>query len=111
MALWIYFTVLALTLAASSVAAQTLVTTTKQFQSMDAVFQATVTPANISKSVALYPVQVKGKWGFIDEAGKLVVEMKYDESYDFSEGVAMIRIAEKRGYIDKTGKIIWEPSN
>jgi len=44
------------------------------------------------------------KYGFIDEAGKEVVPVKYDHARDFSDGLAAVELNEKWGFIDKTGK-------
>lgn len=52
-----------------------------------------------------------GKHGFINEIGDLVVPVKYDRVWDFSEGLAVVMIKdkqgmEKEGIIDKTGKFV-----
>ena len=49
-------------------------------------------------------VMRKGKWGFIDEAGKLIINFRYDEVRDFKKGYVQVRIGEKRFYINKEGK-------
>jgi hypothetical protein len=49
-----------------------------------------------------------GKWGFINTDNKLLSTFKYDEVKPFSEGLAVVRIAEKWGYINKEGKeVLW----
>jgi len=64
----------------------------------------------------LAAVQLKGKWGFIDEAGNLVIPFKYSEVGRFSESFARVciyRYIDAGGYkpfcewnfIDKTGQI------
>ena len=42
-------------------------------------------------------------WGFVNEAGDVVIEPSYDAVEPFSDGVACVRIGMKKGYIDKTG--------
>ncbi|MDR2039823.1 MAG: WG repeat-containing protein [Bacteroidales bacterium] len=49
-------------------------------------------------------VNIAGKYGYVDQAGKEVVPAKYDNAGDFSEGMAWVRINGKSGYIDKTGE-------
>lgn len=52
----------------------------------------------------LAPVQKDGKWGYIDQKGKLVISCIYDDAKCFSENLAAVKIVEKWGYIDKNGK-------
>ena len=49
-------------------------------------------------------VKTGGKWGYIDKTGKVVVEIKYDDAKDFSEGLAAVWKGGRYFYIDKTGK-------
>ena len=46
------------------------------------------------------------KYGFMDKTGKLVVEIKYDFAYDFSDDLSMVSSDGKYSYIDKNGKTI-----
>lgn len=47
------------------------------------------------------------KYGFIeDKTNKVVVPLKYDRVWSFSEGVAKVKLNDKYGFIDKTGKEI-----
>lgn len=50
------------------------------------------------------PVMKGGKWGFIDETGKLKVPCRYDEVNSFKKGWAQVRIGAKKYYINKEGK-------
>lgn len=45
-------------------------------------------------------------YGFIDEKGNEVIDLKYDFSMNFNEGLAIINIGEMAGAINKSGKII-----
>jgi hypothetical protein len=49
--------------------------------------------------------------GFINEAGKVIVPVKYDGIRNFSEGLAALKQNDKFGYgfIDKTGKFVIKP--
>jgi hypothetical protein len=64
----------------------------------------------------LYPVVKNGKWGYINNEGKVVIEPQFDMAYDFSEGLALVakfgadNLKDDRyGYIDETGKFVIEP--
>lgn len=48
--------------------------------------------------------QSKGKWGFVTQAGKSVIPLKYDDAKDFSNGLAPVKLYNKWGFIDNTGK-------
>jgi hypothetical protein len=58
----------------------------------------------------LAPVKLGGKWGFIDETGKMVITPAWDEALSFADGLAPVRKEGKWGYIDKTGKLVIEPN-
>jgi len=45
------------------------------------------------------PVKINGKWGFIDRAGRLVVEPTYDAAFPLRSGYATVRQGEKRGFL------------
>src|SRR5205085_7817311 len=61
-------------------------------------------------------VSVEGKWGYIDNSGKFVIEANFRSVGMFSEGIAPInsemslsrteQTGEGTGYIDKTGKLV-----
>lgn len=56
-----------------------------------------------------------GRWGFIDENGKYVIEAKFIMVKPFSEGLAAVVFKEnenaysKVGYMDQTGRIVIPP--
>ena len=52
----------------------------------------------------LYKVSSKGKYGYIDKTGRLVILCKYDRAFNFHEGLALVIKSRKCGYIDKTGR-------
>ena len=54
----------------------------------------------------LKPKKENGKWGFVDETGNLVIPLKYDEAWNFSEGLAVVKNNNKYGYIDKTDNMV-----
>src|SRR5688500_5440924 len=61
---------------------------------------------------ATYVVDYRGvlldgaKWGYIDTAGRTVIEPKYDEAKAFSGGRAAVRVGKKWGYIDVRGELV-----
>jgi hypothetical protein len=59
----------------------------------------------------LYPHAERegGPWGYIDKAGKVVIELKYDFVWPFSEGLAGVELKGKYGFIDSTGRFAIEP--
>ncbi|QHW33950.1 WG repeat-containing protein [Paenibacillus rhizovicinus] len=71
----------------------------------------------------LYPVQVEGKWGYVNNKGKIVIKPTYAWADDFHEGVAVVELAGhsdgrieamgdedvKYGAIDTTGKMVVKP--
>lgn len=53
----------------------------------------------------------RGRMGYIDSAGRVVIDFSFYSAQPFSEGLACVTITRdgKQGYIDKTGKIAIEP--
>jgi hypothetical protein len=64
-----------------------------------------------------FPVYVKGKAGYIDRTGKIVLEPQFDEASYFSEGMARVSVGRdtiisegfSQGFIDETGKLVIQP--
>ena len=54
----------------------------------------------------LYKFYQKGKWGYKDGSGKVVIEPKYNEAFNFKEGLACVEMDEKCGFIDKNGNVV-----
>jgi hypothetical protein len=54
-------------------------------------------------------IERKGKVGFIDKKGKLVIPAHFEQAGYFSNGFAPFRKKKKWGYINKTGKVIIDP--
>jgi hypothetical protein len=53
-----------------------------------------------------------GRWGYIDRAGRVVIKPKFSEAYNFTGGIAMVILRDKKmGYIDKAGRYVWRPTN
>ena len=92
----------------------------------DTSFVDNGTPADIEKLIAreqayekLLPVKSGGKFGFIDRAGKMVVNPQFDDASRFASGRALVCLGKcdfsskkdesKYGYIDDTGRIVINP--
>lgn len=57
-----------------------------------------------------------GKWGYIDKSGRVVIEPQFTRYggghagwWEFTEGLAAVRIEGKWGYIDKSEQAVIEP--
>ncbi len=64
---------------------------------------------NLRDGDHLFPVEDKGRGGFIDQNGRVVIPLCFDAVGDFSEGMARFERDKKWGYIDMTGKVVIEP--
>lgn len=53
-------------------------------------------------------VKIKGKWGFVDKNGEIVIKPKYDDARSFSNGLAAVKISDKWGFIDTSGNLCIE---
>ena len=57
----------------------------------------------------LLPIQIDGKYGYVDTDGDLVFDPLFDETSKFSDGLASVKIENSFGYIDCSGKFVIEP--
>lgn len=55
-------------------------------------------------SEGLATVELNGKWGFVDQQGKIVIPLEYDAVWEFRKGIAAVLFKGKRGFIDVTGR-------
>src|SRR5215472_13961814 len=62
-----------------------------------------------NQTVPLFPVVEHGRWGYIDQTGRIVIPPQFDGADPFSEGLAQVWIGGKVGYIDTTGQIVIAP--
>src|SRR5689334_25135512 len=57
----------------------------------------------------LYPVQVNGKFGYINKSAKMVIAPQFEQALAFREGYAPVKVGGNWGYIDKSGKLTISP--
>ncbi|HEY0386622.1 MAG TPA: WG repeat-containing protein, partial [Pyrinomonadaceae bacterium] len=48
----------------------------------------------------------RGKYGFIDRSGRVVIKPQFDGALPFTEGLAAVSIGKKWGFIDTSGKVV-----
>lgn len=46
------------------------------------------------------------KWGFLDEAGALVIPFRFERVTDFLRGLAVFREAGRAGAVDLQGEVV-----
>lgn len=57
-------------------------------------------------SEGLYRVNIRGKEGYLNLKGKVVIPFKYDYAEEFREGLAKVEKNGKYGFINKKGKVV-----
>jgi WG containing repeat len=65
---------------------------------------------SMSESRAAFSGGASGKWGYLDETGKVVIEPQFDKAGDFESGLAQVEVQGRFGYIDRDGQYVWNPS-
>ena len=58
------------------------------------------------KSSDFFPILSKGKWGFVNKFGKVIIEPQFEGAWNATEGLACVRIEGKHGYVDASGKLM-----
>ena len=62
--------------------------------------------------VALIPFEKDGKWGYRDDAGRVVISPRYEIAREFSgEGIAAVVDDKGWAYIDEAGRVLGDPSS
>lgn len=57
----------------------------------------------------LYPIIVRGKYGFIDKTGKVILPPQFEKAGEFSGGLARVLKTGRFGYIDTSGRFGIQP--
>lgn len=55
----------------------------------------------------LAPVKKNGKWGYINEAGELLIACRYDYAYSFENGLAVVITAEEKSTTSSATKFYY----
>ena len=62
-----------------------------------------------NEKVNLYPVSNEaGKYGYIDQTGKLIIDFKFEYAHNFYDNRALVLFDGKAYYINKKGKMLFE---
>ena len=68
---------------------------------------ATTIKDKTQEQINSYRIEINGKWGFINKAGEMVIEAKYDSAYNFTpNGLASVMLGRKWGFINETGEML-----
>jgi hypothetical protein len=62
-----------------------------------------------SEGLAPFPKGDTKKVGYVDKAGRIAIEPIFEDGYEFSEGLGLVKSGEKWGFIDRSGKFVIEP--
>ncbi|MEH7112393.1 WG repeat-containing protein [Neobacillus niacini] len=65
---------------------------------------------NYGEGMLAFRPSNEGKWGYMDEAGNIVIEPKYTGAQSFIEGRAIVNVEYNFGLIDKQGNFIIKPN-
>lgn len=71
---------------------------------------AEVTEKIFPASEGLRGIKRNGKYGFIDDLGRLRIANRYEDIKPFSEGLAAFKIRNKWGFINRDEKIVIQPT-
>ena len=74
------------------------------YDSIDSLFHDEL--IMVKKKKGLLGLKTDSKCGYLDQKGKLVIPLKYDDACPFSEGIASVKMKDKWGCIDKEGKVV-----
>lgn len=77
--------------------------------SISALLVLTLQSSVAQQQIFLYPIVEDGKWGYINESGKVVIKSQFDDAKPFYEGLARVKVEGKWGFIDPTGKFAISP--
>ncbi len=68
---------------------------------------------SFTSAEVLYPVNILGKWGYINSTGKIICEPQFDYAYPFSGNMGKVMLykndTELLGFVDSTGRTVFYP--
>ncbi len=59
-----------------------------------------------SQTNQLFPIEIKGKWGYMNQVGAMVIDPRFDLADDFNEGKAVVALNNLPCVINEKGKVI-----
>ena len=68
-------------------------------------FEQAAIPASKDGLIA---IMNRGKWGFADKNGNIVIQEQYEEAKSFSLGLAPIKQGDLWGYVNTDGRLVTE---
>lgn len=57
----------------------------------------------------LAPVEINGKWGYVNKSGAYVIAPQFEDAKSFSDGLAQVRIGNSEGFINEKGQVVIKP--
>ncbi len=68
-------------------------------------------PKDFSEGLACVYLPVDGKLrgGYLDRSGNVVIAPQFEDCYDFSEGLARVKVNDKFGFVDQKGSLVIKP--
>lgn len=61
-------------------------------------------------SEGLASVKIKGKWGYINRSGSIVIQPEFNGVSSFRNGLAYVKVnAASEGFINHSGQYVWQP--
>lgn len=66
-------------------------------------------PSSKPADDVLFLVSKNGRFGYINQAGKIAIEPRFEAASQFSEGLAAVRVEGKWGYLRPDGKLAIPP--
>jgi len=69
-------------------------------------------PQASRRLVPVHLPDAKGKFGYVDKLGNVVVQPQFDRALEFSEGLGAVQVGGKWGkwgFIDETGRMVIQP--
>ncbi len=60
-----------------------------------------------SQTETLYPLKIRGKYGYINAQGILIIDAVYDKAERFSDGLGLVKEGDKTGFVNALGEIVF----
>lgn len=83
--------------------------TTKDTMKPEDIIMAPEVKTRTEDSNELYPLKIGNLFGYVNKAGSIVIEPKYNLAFFFDGRLAKVHIKYKWGVIDKTGRFVIAP--